>query len=104
MHGSDAQSSMFTSQVIPVKPLLHKQVKVPDELSDKHIPSFWHGDDRHKSVNFSQFSPVNRSRHLHWYPGFWFIQVPLFSHGSSSHSLISFSQCEPFYPSAQRQV
>ena len=34
MQGSDAQSSMFTSQVLPVKPVLHKQETVPVALSE----------------------------------------------------------------------
>ena len=33
MQGSDAQSSMFTSQVLPVKPVLHKQETLPVALS-----------------------------------------------------------------------
>ena len=60
---------MSASQVAPVKPALHVQVKVPVVLSDEHVPPFWHGDDRHMSVIFSQFSPVYCSMHLHLYPG-----------------------------------
>ena len=40
MQGPETQSSMFSSHVAPVKPVLQEQVKLLVELSDLHVPPF----------------------------------------------------------------
>jgi hypothetical protein len=58
MHGDEAQSSTFTSQLKPLKPA--PQTQLYANVWSKHVPLFRHGTDEHSSSSDQQ-EPIGTS-------------------------------------------
>jgi hypothetical protein len=94
LHGDDSHSSTSTSQLKPVKPAAHTQLKM--STSSWHVAPFTHGYDPHSLVSTSQCSPAQPAAHSHEYctahaesvqsPS---VQLPPFMHGVDEHSSMS---------------